>query len=423
MVRVTNTPAQSAQPTLDARGYRRMMTALLAAGVATFAGLYAVQGVLPEMASALQVTSADAALSVSAATTGLALAVLPWAWLADRLGRLRAMQVSVAAAVLLGTAAALAPTFEIMLATRFLTGAALAGVPVLAVAYVHEHLRGGQAAAAAAAYISGTTVGGAAGRLIAGPLAPLLGWRGALVVVSVIGVVCALLFIALAPRSPRSTAQAQARRQPQLPRLRAALGVPALVRVYLAIPLITGSFVAVYNFLGFRLGAAPFGLPAALVSLIFLTYAAGTLSSRSASALLPRLGLRGVVAIGLGAMVLGLLAMVPDTLPLLIAGLIAFTGGFFVVHAAAVASTGALAPAHARSQASALYTIGYYVGSGVLGWALGLFYEHGGWSLMTAAIVATLALAGGTILTTRTQSRTQPATPATARHGLLAGAR
>ena len=45
-----------------------MLLALLCAGVATFAQLYSVQGVLPLMAAELGVDAARAALGVSAAT-------------------------------------------------------------------------------------------------------------------------------------------------------------------------------------------------------------------------------------------------------------------------------------------------------------------------------------------------------------------
>ena len=36
-----------------------------------------------------------------------------------------------------------------------------------------------------------------------------------------------------------------------------------------------GGFVAVYNYLGFRLSGEPFSLPATLISLIFLAYLSG----------------------------------------------------------------------------------------------------------------------------------------------------
>lgn len=388
-------PQSAPIPPADTRRYRRMMTALLAAGVATFAELYAVQGVLPQLAADLRVPAAAASLSVSAATLGLALGVLPWAWAADRIGRLRAMQVSVGGAVVLGTLAVVAPSLELLLALRFLAGAALGGVPVLAVAYVHEELTGRRAAAAAAAYISGTTIGGAAGRLVAGPLAPWLGWRGALLVVGACGVVAAVLFTALAPVPTRQ----QRSCRPQLPRLREALADPALRHLFLAAPLVTGGFVGVLNFLQFRLTAAPFGLAPGLVALVFLAYGAGTLSSRWAGSLLPRHGFRSVAGAGLGAMALGTLAMLPDRLGLVIAGLVVFSGGFFVVHAAAVATTGALAAPDVRGQAGALYTIGFYVGSGLIGALVGLAFDASGWVPFSGCILA-LVLGGAVVVAT-----------------------
>lgn len=75
-------------------GYRRMILALFAAGVATFAQLYSVQGVLPELARDLEVSESQAALAVSSATLGLAVAVLAWSAAADRFGRLRTMTVA-----------------------------------------------------------------------------------------------------------------------------------------------------------------------------------------------------------------------------------------------------------------------------------------------------------------------------------------
>ena len=51
-------------------------------------------------------------------------------------------------------------------------------------------------------------------------------------------------------------------------------------RLRYAIDNTMGGFVAVYNYLGFRLEGPPFFLPASLASLVFLAYLAGTVSSR-----------------------------------------------------------------------------------------------------------------------------------------------
>ena len=53
-----------------------------------------------------------------------------------------------------------------------------------------------------------------------------------------------------------------------------------------------GAFVTVYNYLGFRLIAPPFGLPPALVGLAFLGYLAGSYASTAAGRLGDRVGRR-----------------------------------------------------------------------------------------------------------------------------------
>ncbi|MGL1465778.1 hypothetical protein ACSTI9_00165, partial [Vibrio parahaemolyticus] len=54
------------------REYRRLLIGLFFGGVATFAQLYATQALLPQIASATGTQPAQAALTVSASTLGLA---------------------------------------------------------------------------------------------------------------------------------------------------------------------------------------------------------------------------------------------------------------------------------------------------------------------------------------------------------------
>ncbi|TPW73851.1 MFS transporter [Schumannella soli] len=416
---MTSAPATDSVPiqrSTDARGdggeeraarrrYRRMMLALLAAGIATFAELYAVQGVLPELARDLKVTPADAALTVSAATTGLALGVLGWAGIADRIGRLLSMRIAVLGAVILGALACAVPDLSTLVGLRFLSGAVLGAVPVLAVSYVHENLTARRAAAAAAVYISGTTIGGAAGRLIAGPLGEPLGWRGALLVVGAVSLAAALVFILLAPTSPATppvtrplvaqpvaaeateggAASTSFAHLTQRQRIRRALRF-TLLRLDVQALLLTGCFVAVYNFLAFRLEAAPFHLDPGWVSLLFLAYGAGTITSRLAGKWLPRVGAERAILVGLAALLAGLVLMAFDSVAIIVVGLVLFTGGQFLAHASAVAATGRRADHDHRSQASALYNIAFYLGSGVGGWALGLVFQQLGWTAMTLTI-------------------------------------
>jgi predicted MFS family arabinose efflux permease len=375
------------------REYRRILIGLGAAGIATFAQLYSPQGLLPTLARGLAVSPADAALSVSVATLGVAVAVLPWSWVADRVGRLRAMQVAIVASTVLGVLVAVAPNIEALLALRLVEGMALGGLPALAVTYLHDEVHARHTAAAAAAYISGTTIGGAAGRLVAGPLAGLVGWRPALLTVAVVCAVASAVFLRLMPR-PRGYRPAGASARTVADGIRASLRDPALLALYAQGALLMGGFVAVYNYLAFRLEGPEFALPATVGSLIFAAYAAGTVSSRLTGRWVPRLGRRRVLGAATLTMAAGALLTLAGSLAAVVVGLLVLTAGFFAAHATASAWVGARATT-GRAQATALYNVAYYSGSALVGWVLGYAWAGRGWGAVVAAVVALAGVALG----------------------------
>lgn len=372
-------------------GYRRILAALACAGVATFAQLYSLQGLLPLVSRELNVTAAQASLTVSVATIGLAAAVLPWSFVADRWGRVRTMGLAVILATIMGLLVPAAPKFEILLVLRALEGAALGGIPALAIAYLSEEVRASHAAAAAGAYVAGTTLGGLFGRLLAGPVADVAGWRMGTLAVSLCAAVAAVAFLGLAPRprgfipSPRVGLGAVLGRL--IPQLRSS----SLLALYAQAFLLMGAFVSVYNYLGFRLEAPPYLFPASAVALLFLAYLAGTFSSRMVAGMAGRWGRRAVLLASIGVMVGGLAMTLASQIVLILMGLVLFTAGFFGAHSIASGWTGALATT-GRAQAASLYNLSYYSGSSVIGWSAGLVFQQFGWSAMAAALAV---LAGG----------------------------
>ena len=371
-------------------GYRRILAGLAFAGVATFAQLYSTQAVLPLIARGMEVTAAEAALTISLATIGLALTVLPWSFVADRVGRVRAMAWAISAATVFGLLAPLAPTFPVLLALRALEGMALGGIPAIAVAYLNEEITKAQAALAAGTYVAGTTLGGLAGRLLAGPVGELWGWRAAVLCVSAMAAVAAVLFLVLVPPARNFTPSPAGGLRGALATLGRHGRNPRLLAIYLQAFLLMGGFVAVYNYLGFRLSAAPFGLPATLISLIFLAYLSGTVSARWAAGLTARHGRRNVLIAGTVLMVGGLALTLTAHLVLILAGLLIFTGGFFAAHSIGSGWTGVIASG-GRAQAASLYNLAYYLGSSVLGWAGGLLFQSLGWTALALGVMALAA--------------------------------
>lgn len=371
-------------------GYSRILAALACAGVATFAQLYSPQAVLPLLADDLGITAAEAGLSISAATLGLAAAVLPWSFLADRIGRVKAMTFAICAATVFGLLVPLSPDLATLLFLRLLEGIALGGIPALAIAYLNEEVSRGHAAAAAGSYVAGTTVGGLAGRIVAGPVGELWGWRAGSLAVSILAAAAAVAFLLLIPHARGFIRTPAGGARSAFALLGKQLHNPRLVAIYLQAFLLMGGFVAVYNYLGFRLAAEPYNLPATIVSLIFLAYLSGTVTSRWAGVLAARFGRRTVLLWGTGLMMAGLALTVLPPLPLILAGLVVFTAGFFAAHSIASGWTGAIATA-GRAQAASLYNLAYYVGSSVVGWAGGLLFQSLGWAALVCTVLALTA--------------------------------
>ncbi|WP_108718941.1 MFS transporter [Miniimonas sp. S16] len=371
------------------------MVGLGAAGVATFAQLYACQALLPEISRDLDVSPGGAALTVSVATLGLALAVVPWSFGADRLGHVRVMRFALVTSSALGLVVPLLPSvlpgLEPILVVRFLTGLALAAVPATAVAYLHHTLSPRAAAAATGIYIAGTTVGGAAGRLLAGPLAAVVGWRAALGVIAVVCVIAAVVFVRAVPaqdgHAPVRSEAAPLGLRGAAHRIGRVVTDRPLLALCLQPFLLMGAFVATYNYLTFRLETPPFDLAPALAALCFLAYGAGTLTSSVSGRWTARWGRRRVVLAGAAAMALGAVAMLPATLFAVVPGLLLLTAGYFAAHSTASSWVGRRA-GDVRSQAAALYNVSTYAGSALLGWAVGPLFQAVGWAGVSGAVVA-----------------------------------
>ncbi|WP_338484312.1 MFS transporter [Streptomyces sp. SCSIO 75703] len=379
-------------------GYRRMSLALFLAGVATFALLYSTQALLPLISGDLGVTAGDASWTVAAATGGLALFVLPMSALSERFGRRTLMTASLTVAVAVGLLVPFAPSLGALVALRAVQGAALAGLPASATAYLAEEVRPRALVGAIGLFVAGNSVGGMSGRVITGWVAQEWGWRVAVGVVGLVAVVCAVAFRLLLP-APRHFTRGSLRPRVLVRAVRDHLANPLLRRLYAIGALFMTVFGGVYTVIGYRLADEPFALPQGLIGSIFLVYLVGTVSASASGRLVDRLGRRGALYLGGGTTAVGLVLSLADSLPLVLAGLVLITAGFFAGHAVASSAVGRTAQ-HGRAQASALYQSAYYIGSSAGSTAGAVAFHAAGWSgtvgvgLLAVLGVAAITLAG-----------------------------
>lgn len=384
-------------------GFRRLAAALFAAGLGTFALLYSTQALLPVLARDFHVSPAMSALTLAVTTGAVGIGLLPAAWLSDAVGRTTVMGWSLVLSSSLGLLSALAPSFEVLLVVRALEGFALAGLPAVAMAYLTEEVHPEALGGAVGLYIGGNAIGGMVGRLLAGGLTDLGGWRVAVGGVGLMGVVCAATLLWLLPESKHFTAR-RAGGRAALARLRAPLADPGLLRLNAMGALLMGTFVAVYNGLGFRLAAEPFHLSPAVLSLVFLVYPVGSASSASAGRLADRIGRRTVLPLGVLLTCGGLALTATASLPLIVVGIATLTAGFFAGHSVASSWVGRRA-AGSAGQASALYLLAYYAGSSIAGPLAGTAWTMDHWNGVLA--IAGLMLAAALLVSLRLR-RTPP---------------
>ncbi|MEO5938305.1 MAG: MFS transporter [Sphingomonas sp.] len=357
--------------------YRRLTLAMLFAGFSTFSLLYSAQPLLPLFAHDFHLSAESASLAVGLATGPLAVGIVVAGALSDRIGRRPMMVAAMFLAGGFSLATAAAPGWPALLALRFLTGVALAGVPAVAMAYVAEEVDHASVGSAMGLYIAGSAIGGMAGRLGVSLLTDWAGWRGAVAAVGVAGLVMAEAFRRLAPASRHFTPAAHTPRQ-------VAHGFLSLFRdramplLFVEAFVLMGVFVSLYNYAGFRLMAAPYSLGHAAVGAIFLLYLLGSASSAWFGGMAGRVGRRRLFWVPVVLLIAGVALTAAQSLALVIAGIGIATVGFFGAHSIASAWVGRRA-LRRRGQAAALYLFFYYAGSSVLGSLGGVAWTRWGW--------------------------------------------
>ncbi|WP_210491805.1 MFS transporter [Patulibacter sp. SYSU D01012] len=372
-------------------GYRRLSVAMFAAGLATFALLYTTQPLLPLLTRDLHVSPAASSLTLSVTTGALALGLLPAGWLSDAVGRMRVMSWSLLLSGVLALVAAAAPSFATLLVVRALQGLALAGLPAVAMAYLTEEVHPTSLGSSIGLYIGGNALGGMGGRLVGGALADVGGWRVSLLGVGVLSLLCTAVFLRLVPGSRYFHARPFRARE-TLTSLRGHLEDRGQLRLDAMAALLMGTFVAVFNALGFRLEAAPYGLGQTAIAAVFLVYPVGSVASAVSGRLADRIGRRTMLPVGVLLAAVGLALTLLHPLPVVILGVATLTAGFFAAHSVASSWVGRRA-VEAPAQASALYLLAYYAGSSVAGPLGGTAWTAGRWTGVVLLGAALLGLA------------------------------
>jgi len=370
------------------RAFFQVQVALFLGGFSTFSLLYSVQPLLPLFAADFNISPAHASIAVSTATGVMSVMLIVMSVISDRFGRRTIMLSSLLVASMLMIACAFTDDFFHLIILRTLQGAALAGLPAVAMAYLGEEIDYSGLGLAMGFYISGNAMGGMSGRFICAWVAEHSSWQTALVSLGVLSLIMVIGFWKLLPPSQRF--------QPRPLRLKlmrdgmlSHLKDSYMPWLFLTAFLLLGSFISVYNFIAFRLMEPPFSLSTGQIGSIFLLYIIGMFSSAWIGRVADKLGLARVLWAVVSLTLVGVLLTLSNSLWIVILGVAVLTFGFFGSHTVASSWVGRRAK-QARGMASALYLWAYYFGSSVVGTLSGTLWGAGGWTAIVMCLVMCL---------------------------------
>ncbi|ABE28635.1 major facilitator superfamily (MFS) transporter [Paraburkholderia xenovorans LB400] len=387
------------------RAYWRASIALLFAGYATFSLLYCVQPLLPSFSAAFNVTPAQSSLSLSLTTAALALAVFVAGFISEGWSRHKLMTLSLTISALATIGVSIAPHWHQLLVLRTLEGLALGGVPAVAMAYLAEEVHPDGLGLAMGLYVGGTAIGGMAGRVITGVVADLFSWRVAIGTIGVLGLLSMLAFRALLPPSRHFVPRRGLGFTHHRTALLRQFTRPGLPLLFLLGFVLMGSFVTLYNYIGYRLLAPPYRLDQTEIGAIFVVYLTGVVASPWSGRMADTFGRARVLTASLLLMAFGLALTMLHPLTAIAAGIACVTFGFFAGHSVASGWVGRLAK-DAKGQAAALYLLAYYIGSSVVGSYGGHMWTSYGWNGVAGLVGALLVI--GLIAAARLRKREQP---------------
>jgi YNFM family putative membrane transporter len=369
----------------------RLQLIVFALVSASFSNVYITQPVLPVLQQEFAADAVTVSFTVSAVILGIALANLPFGFLADRLPIHPILLVGGVMVAAGGALCAASEDLWVLVAARFFQGLFIPALTTCLAAYLAKTLPAERLNVVMGSYVSATVLGGLGGRLLGGFLHPPLHWRYAFVTAAVLILAAtAVAFVGL-PRRPDD-----ARGKTAAAGFFSLMRRWSFLRIFFCAAGAFAVFSSIFNFLPFRLAAAPFFLSTELTTALYLVYIVGIFMGPTAGRISNRFGSGNTLIAGT-IMFWAAIALV--ALPLLgavVTGLLGVCAGFFTIHAAAVGSLNRkLAGGHGR--ANALYVLFYYMGGwlGITG--AGLAYEKGGWEAVVAfcAVLLLVPLAAG----------------------------
>ncbi|HAY3563593.1 TPA: MFS transporter [Elizabethkingia meningoseptica] len=374
----------------NSKRFRNIKLCIFLSGLSVFAQIYLFQPLLPMVSEHFQRSVGDSSLLVSSSTIGMALGLFFFAFKADDFSRKKLMVFSLLTSAILTIISVWIPSLPLLIAIGVIKGFVISGVSSVALAYLTEEVSVTIVGMAISMYISGNTIGGMSGRILATIIAGEMGWQKAVLIIGIESLLLGLIFWKFFPES-RFFVPQKINFSRKLKQMGKFISDPYMLRLYLIAALLMGVFVSVYNYLTFRLESPPFSLNHLFVAFIFLMYTFGVFGTMATSRLSQRFEQKYILRIFIITMLGGVCLLLSYNITVLIIGLALLTFSFFAVHTMA----SRLITLHAKegkSSATSIYWLFYYFGSSILGSGTGYLLHATSWTGFVTVLLLTVTI-------------------------------
>nr|WP_053940498.1 MFS transporter [Buchnera aphidicola] len=357
--------------------FNEIILCLFLGGFSSFSILYCVQSILPIFSKQFCLTASQSSLSLSATTATMAVGTLLTGIISDIIGRKLIMSASLLSASILTIICSCINNWHMIIILRALIGLSLSGVVAIAITYIVEEIHSSSLSFCIGLYISGNTIGGCSGRILSSIIAEHFSWNVSLFTIGVFSLILSFLFLFLLPSS-KNFYPIPVDYKMFLNNFYLHLKNRILFTLFMIGFILMGSFVTIFNYIGYRLISKPFYLNTSSIGLLSIIYLTGVYTSPKAGILINKYNKTNILIISLLFMILGLLITQLNQIIIIILGLIIFSGGFFASHSIASSWVSAYAKS-AKVQATSLYLFFYYLGSSIFGTFSGFFWFYSKW--------------------------------------------
>lgn len=371
---------------------RRVFLTAFLAGFVSFGLLYAPQPILHLFTERFGVPPHISALAISIPTLFLAVSSIFIIYLRGRLALGRIVPIAIIVAAMANMAAALIPSWTVVIVARGVVGIMIGLVPASVMAFVAGAIAPERMGRAMSAYIAGCGSGGVIARVAAGLVTDARGYPAALGSVSAIAFAVGVYLLFRFSRDNGGGTAEPAPAGIDFTALCHAATTPAALSIYVLSFILMSSFVGIFNYLSYLLSSPHFGLSEAALTIGFLPLAIGTLAVPVFGRFFDYLGPRAMLCFSFAMILGGALLTTSHTLLPLFVGVTAVALGGFSGHSSASATLARLTEVD-RGYAASIYMFSYYAGASVTGYFAGFVYHLGGWNWL-AGLTGGLAAAG-----------------------------